>query len=105
MVDKLKLHYETHPHPYRIAWFKKGNEVTTNKRCLIKFSIDKTYKDKVWFYVISMNACHLLLWRPWKLNKKFIHDGGMNTYTFWKDGTTVILLPLKDEGKTENMLS
>jgi hypothetical protein len=47
MVDKLKLRHETHPHPYRIAWFKKGNEVTINKRCLINFSIGKTYKDEV----------------------------------------------------------
>ena len=42
MVDKLKLRSETHPHPYRISWFKKGNEVTINKTCLIKFSIGKT---------------------------------------------------------------
>ena len=45
MVDKLKLHCEQHPRPYRIAWFKKGNEVTVNKRCLIKFSVGKNYKD------------------------------------------------------------
>jgi hypothetical protein len=24
MVDKLKLFYETHLHPYQIAWFKRG---------------------------------------------------------------------------------
>ena len=30
MVDKLKLCCETHPHPYRIALFQKGNEVTIN---------------------------------------------------------------------------
>jgi hypothetical protein len=47
MVDKLKLRREPHPHPYRIAWFEKGNEVTINKRCLINFSIGKTYKDEV----------------------------------------------------------
>ena len=28
-----------------------------------------------------------------------------NTYSFWKDGTKVVLLPLKDEGKTENLLT
>jgi hypothetical protein len=27
------------------------------------------------------------------------------TNTFWKDGSKVVLFPLKDEGKTENMLS
>ena len=105
MVYKFKLRCETHPHPYRIAWFKKGNEVTINKRCLIKFSISKNYKDEVWCDVILMDACHLLLERPWKFDKKVIHDEGNNTYTFWKDGTKVVLLPLKDEGKTENMLS
>ena len=52
-----------------------------------------------------MDACHLLLGRPWQYDRKFIHDGGKNTYTFWKDGSKIILLPLKDEGKAENMLS
>ena len=52
-----------------------------------------------------MDACNLLFGRPWQFDKKFIHNGGKNTYTFWKDGTKVALLPLKDEGKTKNMLS
>jgi hypothetical protein len=33
-----------------------------------------------------------------------MHDGENNTYTFWKDGLKVVLFPLKDEGKAENML-
>ena len=104
MVDKLKFHCEQDTHPYRISWFKKGNEVTVNKRCLIKYSIGKTYKDEVWCDVILMDACHLLLGRPWQYDKKIKHDGGNNTYTFWKDGSKIILLPLKDEGKDKNML-
>jgi hypothetical protein len=52
-----------------------------------------------------MDACHLLLGRPWKYEKKLMHDGGKNTYTFRKDGSKVVLFPLKDEGKTKNMLS
>ena len=82
MVCKLKLHYDKHPHPYQNAWFKTRNEATINKRCLIKFSIGKTYKDEVWCDVIPMDACHLLLRRPWKYDRKVIHDGGENTYTF-----------------------
>jgi hypothetical protein len=46
-----------------------------------------------------MDACHFLLGRPWKYDRKVMHDGGKNTYTFWKDGLKVILLPLKDEEK------
>jgi hypothetical protein len=75
MVDKLKLRCETHPNPYRITWFKKGNEVTINKRCSIKFSIGKTYKYEVWCDVIPMDACHLLLRRHWKYDRKVMHDG------------------------------
>jgi hypothetical protein len=47
----------------------------------------------------------LLLGRPWKYDKNVMLDGGKNTYTFWKDGSKVVLFPIKDEGKTENMLS
>ena len=64
MVDKLNLQCEKHPHPYRIAWFKKGNEVTVDKRCLVKFSIGKVYKDELWCDVIPMDAYHVLLGRP-----------------------------------------
>jgi len=105
MVEKLKLKCDTHPHPYRIAWFKKGNEVTINKICLVKFSIPKNYRDEVWCDVIPMDACHMLLGRPWQYDRKVVHDGEKNTYSFWKDGTKVVLLPLKDEGKTENLLT
>jgi hypothetical protein len=82
MVDKLKLCYETHPHLYQIAWFKKGNEVTINKICLIKFSISKAYKDEVWCDVIPMDACYMLLGRPWQYDRIVMHDGVKNTYTF-----------------------
>ena len=104
MVDKLKLHYDKHSHPYWIAWFKKWNEVTINKRCLIKFSIGKTYKVEVWCDFILMDACRLLLGRPWQYDRKVIHDGGNINYTLWKDRSKIVLLTPKDEGKDENML-
>ena len=84
---------------------KKGNEVTINKTCLIKFSIGKTYKDEVWCDVIPMDACHFLLGIPWKYDRKVIHDGGLYTYAFWKGVSKLILFPLKDEGKVVNMFS
>lgn len=39
VVNKLKLKVENHPNPYKIALFKKGNEVTIDKCCLISLSI------------------------------------------------------------------
>ena len=47
MVEKLNLQCEKHPHLYRIAWLKKGNKVTIDKRCLVKFTIGKFYKDEI----------------------------------------------------------
>ena len=36
-----------------------------------------------------MDACHILLGRPW-----LKHDGFLNTYTFHKDGRKITLAPL-----------
>ena len=75
------------------------------KKCLVKFTIGKFYKDEIWCDVIPMDACHIVLGRPWQYDRKVTHDGEKNTYTFWKDGSKVVMLPLKDERKTETMLS
>ena len=44
-----------------------------------------------------MDACHLLLGRPWQFDRKAVHDGYRNTYTFVKDGVRLILGPSKSE--------
>ena len=36
-IDKLKLVTQDHPHPYKLSWFKKGDEVKVMKRCLSHF--------------------------------------------------------------------
>ncbi|GJZ52252.1 reverse transcriptase domain-containing protein [Tanacetum coccineum] len=95
MVEKLQLKTEDHPRPYNIHWIRKGNEVKVNKRCLIHFSIGKNYKDEVWCDVVPMDAAHLLLGRPWQYDRRVIHDGYKNTYSFITNGVRVVLTPLK----------
>ena len=56
MVEKLNLQCEKHPRPYHIAWFKKGNELIVDKRCLVRFTIGNFYKDEIWCNVIPMDA-------------------------------------------------
>ncbi|GJZ12882.1 RNA-directed DNA polymerase [Tanacetum coccineum] len=75
MVSKLGLKTEHHPHPYTLSWFRKGNEVKVSKRCLVKFSIGKKYKDEVWCDVVPMDACHILLGRPWQFDLSNLLSG------------------------------
>ncbi|KAH1031908.1 hypothetical protein J1N35_044082 [Gossypium stocksii] len=52
-----------------------------NDKVLVSFATGK-YKDKVLCDVISMDASHLLLGRPWQFDKRAIHDGFTNRYYF-----------------------
>ncbi|CAA0822885.1 F-box associated ubiquitination effector family protein, partial [Striga hermonthica] len=64
-VDRLKLSTEPHPHPYTLAWIQRGNSITVDHRVLVQFSIGPKFRDTVWCDVVPMDACHLLLGRPW----------------------------------------
>ena len=65
MVEKLGLKTEDHPQPYKLSWLKKGNKMKVSKRCLMQFSIGKNYIDEVWCDVVLMDACYILLGKPW----------------------------------------
>ena len=77
-VKKLQLKTDSHPKPYKLSWLKKGSEVTVDKRCLVSFSIGRKYFDNAWCDVVSMDACHLLLGRPWQYDRSVVHDGRQN---------------------------
>jgi hypothetical protein len=93
VVEKLALETEKHPNPYRLEWLKKGNEVIVTKRCLVSFSIGNRYQDKMLCDVVAMDACHLLLDRPWQYDRGAHHDGRKNTYSFIIGKVKITLLP------------
>lgn len=95
MVDKLKLPTEDHPYPYTLQWLRKSNEVKITKHCLVQVSIRKRRQDDAWCAVIPMDACHILLGRPWQYDRGDIHDGFKYTCAFEKVGTKITLVPLK----------
>ncbi|GJZ92201.1 reverse transcriptase domain-containing protein [Tanacetum coccineum] len=93
MVEKLGMKTKDHPESYQLTWLKKENTVKFNKRCLVQFSIGKSYKGEVWYEVIPMDAAHILLGCPWQFDRKTKHDGFQNTYSFKKDGVNITLVP------------
>ena len=52
-----------------------------NKQVLITFAIGK-YKDEILCDVVPMKATHVLLERPWKYDRKILHDDHTNKISF-----------------------
>ena len=91
----IKLGIATKPclRPYKLAWLKRGGELTMSRRALISFSIGTKYQDSVWCDIVPMDACHLLLGRPWQFDRNVMHDGRLNTYSFIINGFKIVLTP------------
>ncbi|XP_074314170.1 uncharacterized protein LOC141649376 [Silene latifolia] len=94
MVSKLNLPTQEHPNPYKLRWLSKGSEVRVDKQCIVPFSIGKVYKDEVLCDVVPIDACHLLLGRPWEFDRSTTHQGKENVYLFKHNGKRVTLTPL-----------
>ena len=62
-------------------------------RVRINFSVSD-YTGMVVCDVLPMDACHLLLGRPWQYDRGAIHDGRSNTYSFWNKGRRHVLRPM-----------
>ena len=93
MVDKLGLKTTKHPKPYRLQWLNDGGEVRVTRQVSVPFTIGR-YKDEILCDVVSMDACHLLLGRPWQYDKGTLHDGITNRYSFTHAGKKITLAPL-----------
>ncbi|XP_052874540.1 uncharacterized protein LOC108481594 [Gossypium arboreum] len=93
MVEKLGLSTTKHPNPYKLQWLNDGGELKVTKQVLVSFSIGK-YSDEVLCDVVPMHAGHLLLGRPWQFDRRVMHDGYTNRYSFKHLGKNVTLAPL-----------
>jgi hypothetical protein len=93
MVKKLGLTTREHPHPYHIQWFNNNSKVKITKTARVHFSIG-SYHDFADFDVVPMDACSLLLGRPWEFDTDAIHYGKSNKYTLTHKGKKIVLLPM-----------
>jgi len=79
LVEKLDLRVIHHPKPYKLHWINEDEDLIVDKLVKVYVGI---YKDEILCDAVPMEACHILLGRPWQFDKKTIHNGLINKITF-----------------------
>ena len=87
----------------QIQWLSEDGEMTVNRQVEVGFSIGK-YKDFVLCDVVLMEACHLLIGRPWQYDRRVMHDGFTNKFTFVHKDRKTTLAPLASREVSEDQL-
>ncbi|XP_074303008.1 uncharacterized protein LOC141637423 [Silene latifolia] len=93
LVDELKLQTKDRVKPYKLHWLNGENGIQVKKQALVSLSLGP-YLDEVWCDIIPMNACHILLGRPWQFDRKVEHDGRANVYSVMKGNVRYNLKPM-----------
>ncbi|KAM0841708.1 hypothetical protein ACQ4PT_058840 [Festuca glaucescens] len=96
MVEKLSLPTRQRTHPYYIQWFESSRKLKVTRTTRVHFTIG-TYSDFVDCDVVPMQACSLLLGRPWQFDRESVHNGKTNQYSFMHDGKKIGLKPMTPE--------
>ena len=99
-VAKLALFAEPHPNPYKLVWLNKQTDIRISRQCKVPFSVGATYNDLLTCDVVPMDACHMLLGRPWQYDRHTTHDGRANTYSFSFENRRITLVPSRDSVPT-----
>lgn len=84
-VEKLGLACMKHPTPYRLKWLNDSGELKVNKQCMISFNVGR-YEDDILCNIVPMQACHILLGRPWQYDRNIFYDGRKNRYSLELNG-------------------
>jgi hypothetical protein len=101
MVDKLSPTTKPHPRPYHIQWLNNSGKAKVTKLVRLNFTIGP-YHDVVECDVVPMQACHILLGRPWQFDKDSMHQGRLNKYSFLHHDKKIMLHPMSPEAIMHN---
>ncbi|XP_047164015.1 uncharacterized protein LOC124833549 [Vigna umbellata] len=93
LVEKLKLDIIPHPKPYKLHWLNEDGDIIVKNQVKLAFSIGN-FKDEVLCDIVPMEACHVLLGRPWQFDHQTIHHGLTNTITIHQKDKKFVLHPL-----------
>jgi hypothetical protein len=91
-VTKIGLMTRAHTHPYYIQWLNISGKTKVTHTTRAHFS-SGTYHDYVDCDVVPIQACSLLLGRPWEFDTDVVHHGRANKYTLMHK-EKITLLPL-----------
>nr|KYP37448.1 Transposon Ty3-I Gag-Pol polyprotein [Cajanus cajan] len=97
LVEKLGLTTNGHPKPY----LNEDGDLVVDQQVNVKLSIGN-YEDEVLCDVVSMEACHILLGRPWQFDKKTMHNGLTNEISFAHEENKFVLHPLSPQQVAED---
>ncbi|XP_074305225.1 uncharacterized protein LOC141640273 [Silene latifolia] len=97
MVDKVGLDTIPHPKPYVLHWLDDGNKVKVTKQVKVALTMG-FYDDNILCDVVPMDACHVLLGRPWQFYRNVIHRGRSNEYELVDKGKKLVLRPMAPKG-------
>uniref|UniRef100_A0A151UHQ3 Transposon Ty3-I Gag-Pol polyprotein n=1 Tax=Cajanus cajan TaxID=3821 RepID=A0A151UHQ3_CAJCA len=101
LVEKLGLTTSPHPKPYQLHWINEDGDLEADQQVKVKLSIGN-YEDEVLCDVVPMEACHILLGRPWQFDKKTMQNGLTNEITFTHKEKKFLLHPLSPQQVAED---
>jgi len=93
LVEKLGLSTRQHLYPYKLQWFNNSGKTKLTKSACISF-FTGIYHGTAIFDVVPMQACSILLGRPWEFDSDALHHGRTNTYTFMHKNKNITLRSL-----------
>jgi hypothetical protein len=85
MVAKLSLPTHKHSNPYHIQWLNDGGKIRVFRSVRVPFSIG-AYSNYVDCDVVPVEACPLLLGKPWQYDIDSLHHGRSNHYSLMFKG-------------------
>ena len=81
LVKNLEFTTRPHKHLYHIQWLNDSAKAKVTQTTWVHFSLGP-YSDFANYDVVPMQACSLLLGRPWEHDNDAIRHGRSNKYTF-----------------------
>jgi hypothetical protein len=96
MVEKLLLVTKPHPQPYYIRWLNNSGKLEVTQLVRVEFA-SGSYHDSIDCDVVPMQACSMLLGRPWQFDKNSLHFDITNQYSFVHNDKKIVLHPMSPE--------